>query len=61
MIRIRDLNPDLTKIDKISHKNIDIYYVGYITIKDIDYVNIHSTNPLYFIIDKANGCNCFYR
>ena len=23
--------------------------------KDRDYVNIHSVNPLYFIIDKADG------
>ena len=23
--------------------------------KDLDYVNIHSVNPLYFIIDKADG------
>ena len=24
--------------------------------KDLDYVNIHSVNPLYFIINKADGC-----
>ena len=23
--------------------------------KDLDYVNIHSVNPLYFIVDKADG------
>ena len=23
--------------------------------KDTDYVNIHSVNPFYFIIDKADG------
>ena len=23
--------------------------------KDLDYVNIHSVNPLYFIIDKVDG------
>ena len=23
--------------------------------KDLDYVSIHSVNPLYFIINKANG------
>ena len=40
---------------KKSCKNIDIYYIGYITIKDTDYVNIHNANPLYFIIDKADG------
>ena len=56
MIRMKGLNPDLLKIDKRSFKNT-IYYIGYITIKDTDYVNIHSVNPLYFVnpIDKADG------
>ena len=55
MIRIRDFNPNLLKIDKNSYKNIDIYYIGYITIKDTDYVNIYSVNLLYFIINKSDG------
>ena len=29
--------------------------MDYITVKDLDYVNIHSVNPLYFIVDKADG------
>ena len=33
-----------------------IYYIGYITKKYINYVNIHSVSPLYFITDKADGC-----
>ena len=37
-------------------QNIGIYRIGYITIKKIDdYENIHNVNPLYFIIDKADG------
>ena len=47
-------NPDLLKIDKKSHKNIDIYYIGYITIKDIS-ERFDSVNPLYFIVGKPNG------
>ena len=46
----------LLKIDKNSHKGIDIYYIGYITIKkfsDCEY--IHSVNPLYLIIHSATG------
>ena len=54
MIRIKDLNPDLINIDKKLCKNIDIYYIGYITIKYSDYVNIYSLNPLYFIIDEID-------
>ena len=42
-------------MDKNSYKNIDIYYIGYITVKYTDYVNIHSVNPLYFIIDREDG------
>ena len=47
---------DLLKIDKKSHKDIDIYYTGYITIKkfsDCEY--IHSVNLLYLIIHSALG------
>ena len=33
MINIKDFDPNLLKIDKKSYKNIDIYYIGYITVK----------------------------
>ena len=47
---------NLLKIDKKSNKNIDIYYVGYATIKNIgDYESVHSVNPLYLIIGEADG------
>ena len=46
---------DDLKIDKKSCKNIYIYYIGYITMKDSDYVKIKSVNPLYFIINKVDG------
>ena len=46
----------LLKIDKKSYKNIDIYYIGYITIKKIDdYESIYSVNPLYLRINHASG------
>ena len=45
----------LNKIDKKSYKNIGIYNIGYITIKNVDdYENINSVNPLYLIIGKAD-------
>ena len=40
MINIKDFDPNLLKIDKKSYKNIDICYIGYITVKDSDYVKI---------------------
>ena len=43
------------------YKDIDIYYIGCITIKKIgDNENIYSVNPLYLIIGKVDGhieCN----
>ena len=56
MIDIKSFHPYLSKIDKKSHKDIAIYYIGYITIKKFsDCENIHSVNPLYLIIHSATG------
>ena len=56
IINIKNSESNLLKTEKKSHKNIDIYYIGYITIKNIsDYENIHSINPLYLIISEADG------
>ena len=50
------MSQNLLKIDKKSYKNIDIYYIGYITIKKIDdYESIYSVNPLYLHINHASG------
>ena len=35
MINIKDFDPNLLKIGKKSCKNIDIYYIGYITKRKI--------------------------
>ena len=46
----------MLKIDKNSHKNIDIYYIRYITIKKVDdYESIYSLDPLYLRINHASG------
>ena len=56
MIDIKNFHSNLLKIDKKSHKDIDIYYIGYITIKKFsDCKNIHSVNPSYLIIHSATG------
>ena len=55
MINIKDFDPDLLKIDKKSHKNIDTYYIGYNAVKDCYYVKINSVNPLCLIISQADG------
>ena len=55
LIKIKDFNPDLLKMDKKSYKNIDIYYIRYIAMEDFDYVKIHKVNPLYRIIGDTDG------
>ena len=52
------INSSLLKIDKKLYKDIDIYYIGYITINKIgDCENIYNVNPLYLIIGKVDGHN----
>ena len=56
VIDLKDFEPNLLKIDKKSYKNINIYYIGYITIKKIDdYESVYSVNPLYLRINHASG------
>ena len=41
------------KIDNKDYNDIDVYYIGYVTVKKIDnYNNINSSNPLYLMIDE---------
>ena len=56
MINIKNFHSNLLKIDKKSYKDIDIYYIGYITIKKFgDCENIYSVNLLYLIIQSTTG------
>ena len=53
MINIKDFNSSSLKLGKKSYKDIGIYNIGYITIKEIDvYENICCVNSLYLIIGK---------
>ena len=52
-INIEDFDSKLLKLDKKSYKNIDIYYIGYITKKD-EY-KINSVNPLYLLVHRIDG------
>ena len=46
----------MLKVDKKDYKEIDIYYIGYVTVKKIaNCNNINSVNPLYLMIDKMIG------
>ena len=54
MINIKIFDSNLLKTDKKSCKNIDIYYIGYVTMKDSDYVKIHRVDPLYLTIGDVD-------
>ena len=61
IINATNFDPNKIKIDEKSkiflfiNKNILIYYIGYVTIKDLKYAEMNSVNPLYLIINKVNG------
>ena len=56
IVDLENFDSSLFKIDKNTYKDIDIYNIGYITIKIIgDCKNIYSVNPLYLCITHANG------
>ena len=55
-IDLKDFDAKLLKIDKKDYNEIDIYYIGYVTVKKIDnYNNINRVNPLYLMIDEMIG------
>ena len=55
IINIKNFDPSNIKIDDESYKNILIYYIGYVTTKDLKYLKTNSVNPFYLIFSKVNG------
>ena len=55
IVNIESFDPNNVKIGKKSYRNILIYYIGYVTIKDSKYVKIYSVNSLYLIFRKLSG------
>ena len=46
----------MLKVDKKDYNRIDIYYIGYVTVKKISNCNnINSVNPLYLMIKEMIG------
>ena len=55
-IDLKDFDAKLLKIDKKDYNEIDIYYIGYVTVKKIDNCNnVNSVNPLYLMNDEMIG------
>ena len=56
IINVEDFHSNLLEIDKKSHKDIDMCYIGYITIRKFgDCESIHKMNLLYLIVHSATG------
>ena len=55
IINIKHFDPNSIKIDEKPCKNILIYYIEYVTIKDLKYIKTNSVNPLSLIFSKVNG------
>ena len=55
-INLKDFDARLLKVDKKDYNEIDIYYIGYVTVKKIaNCNNINSVNPLYLMINEMIG------
>ena len=47
---------DSKNLGRKTYKNLDIYNIGYVTIKEIGYgYDVNSVSPLYLRIDNASG------
>ena len=58
IINIEEFDTNLLKIDKKSYKDIDIYHIGYITIKKIDDCeNIYQCKSFVF---HCKSCKWIY-
>ena len=51
-INLKNFYARLFKVDKKDYKGIDIYYIGYATVKKTANCDINSINPLYLMINK---------
>ena len=56
IIDIETFDSNMLKLDKKLYKDLDIYNIGYVTVKEIGYgYDINSVNPLYLSINNSNG------
>ena len=55
IINTKRIDLNYIKIGEKSYKNILIYYIGYVTIKDSKDRKIYSVNALYLVFSKVNG------
>ena len=44
MISVRNIVPNETLIDKESYKHVSIYYIGYMTVKNLTFMKVNNAN-----------------
>ena len=55
-VNLKDFDARLLKVAKKDYEEIDIYYIGYVTVKKIaNGNNINSANPLQPMINEMSG------
>ena len=56
IIDLKTFNSNNLKVDKKTYKDLDIFNIGYVTIKKIGHgYDVSSVNPLYLRINDASG------
>ena len=56
IIDLKTFDSNNLKLDKKTYKDLDIFNIGYVTIKNIgDWYDVNSVNPLYLRINNAGG------
>ena len=56
IIDIETFDSNMLRLDKKSYENLDIYNIGYVTVKKIgSSYDINSVNLLHLIINNSNG------
>ena len=56
IIDLKTFDSNNLKLDKKTYKDLDIFNIGYVTIKKIGYgYDVNSVNPLYLRINNASG------
>ena len=54
-INVKNFDSNNIEIDEKSYKHIPIYYIAFVTIKDLKYLKTSSVYPLYILFSKVNG------
>ena len=55
-INLKKFDASMLKIEKRNYKDVDVYYIGYVTFQEIvNCNNMNSINPLYLVISEMIG------